>query len=180
MKEKTDKAFNRLEIQKKELIHHYGSLSEDQLCFNPGPGEWNLLQVMRHLVTAEKQSMNYIQRKMESAEQIPKTGTGSVFRFFILKLALILPIKYKAPKIAQVNEDYQDFELMKAEWDDIRDNMKKMIDQSDDQTLAKAVYKHPRAGFLNVKQAIEFMENHIVHHQKQIDRIIKNPSFPVK
>ncbi|MGF1670459.1 MAG: hypothetical protein ACFCU6_08425 [Balneolaceae bacterium] len=44
----------------------------------------------------------------------------------------------------------------------------------------KTVYKHPRAGFLNIKQALEFMESHIAHHQKQIDRIMKHAAFPEK
>ena len=34
------------------MLSLYRSLSDEQLRFNPGPESWNLLQVMRQLVTA--------------------------------------------------------------------------------------------------------------------------------
>lgn len=178
MKEKTLNKFNRLENQREKLINSYNSLSEKQLRFKPGSDEWNLLQVMRHLVTSEKQSLIYIQRKVARHEDVPKAGFDSTFRHVLLKIALLLPIKFKAPKIAEVKENYPDFESMKSEWDSVRDEMKYLIENSDDNILAKALYRHPRAGMLNIKQAIEFMETHISHHLKQIQRIKNHPSFP--
>ena len=180
MKRKTEKAFNRLEKQRMNLLSHYRSLSDEQLRFNPGPESWNLLQVMRHLVTAEKQSLIYIQRKISHPENTPKAGAGSRFRSLLLKLALLLPIKFKAPKIAEVEEVYPDLNEMVLEWDDVRNEYQEMILKNDAETLSKALYTHPRAGKLNIKQAIEFMEDHVAHHQKQIERIINHPKFPDK
>ncbi len=179
MKKKSLKVFNRLENQRGEIINMYNELAEDQLRFSPGPQEWSLLQVMRHLVTSEKQSMIYIQRKMGNQEEVPITGIDSTIRHLILKVALILPLKFKAPKIAQVSEEHPDFDSMKMEWDSIRDEMRSLIKNSDDKTLGKALYKHPRAGLLNIKQALKFIETHTAHHQKQMERIKKHLSFPV-
>lgn len=178
MKRKTEKAFERLEKQRLNLFSLYRSLSDEQLRFNPDEESWNLLQVMRHLVIAEKQSLINIQRKINNPENTPKAGTGSRFRSFILKIALLLPIKFKAPKIADVKEEYPDLKQMILEWDDIRNEYQEMILNSDGKMLSKALYKHPRAGMLNIKQAIEFMEDHVAHHQKQIDRIMAHSSFP--
>lgn len=178
MKEKTLSVFTRLENQRRDIIKLYDTLSAKQLQFNPGLNEWNLLQVMRHLITAEKQSLIYIKRKIARHEDAPKTGLDSLLRHTLLKIALLLPIKFKAPKIAEVKEDYPDFEEMKSEWESIRNEMKNLIKESDDDILAKALYRHPRAGMLNIKQAIEFIKTHTAHHQKQISRIKNHPSFP--
>ncbi len=179
MNQKTQKVLDRLEKQRGEIINMYNELSDNQLRFNPGPEMWNLLQVMRHLITAEKQSLIYIQRKLGRKDEVPKAGFDSTIRHIILKIALFLPIKFKAPKIAEVSEEYPDFESMKMEWDSIRNEIKSLIKNSDDNTLAKALYRHPRAGMLNIKQALEFIGTHTAHHQKQIERIKKHSAFPV-
>lgn len=178
MKQKTLSVFTRIEEQRSDIISLYDSLSPDQLRFNPGPGEWNLLQVMSHLVTAEKQSVIYIKRKLARHQDIPKTGFGAKIRHFILRVALILPLKFKAPKIADVAEDFPGYDLMKQEWDEARTELENIIRSSDDDLLSKALYRHPRAGFLNIKQALEFIQIHTAHHQKQIKRILNSTDFP--
>lgn len=172
MKQKVEKIFDRLEAQRSDIIQTVNNLSEEQRKHRPGSNKWNVLQIVRHLVTAEKQSLIYIQRKIGRADDVEKTGFSSAFRHLLLKVALTLPLKFKAPKIAEVDEDYPDFDVMKTEWDSIREEMKSLIENSSDKTLAKALYRHPRAGMLNIKQALEFIEIHIAHHQKQIDRTI--------
>ncbi len=178
MKSKTEKAFNRLEKQRLKLFSVYRSLSDEQLRFNPDENSWNLLQVMRHLVTAEKQSLIYIQRKINKPDNTRKAGGRSMVRSFILKIALLLPIKFKAPKIAEVNEEYPDLKQMILEWDEIRNEYQEIVLNNDSEILSKELYRHPRAGLLNFKQAIEFMQDHVAHHQKQIDRIMGHSAFP--
>lgn len=174
MKEKTKHVFRKLEKQKREIVGFYNSLDRKQLLYTPGPGQWNLLQVMRHLVTAEQQSLKYIKRKLIHAEQSSRTGIDASIRNLLLKMALYSPLKFKAPKVAEVREEAPDLDEMKIEWEAVRDEFRTIIEENSGDTLAKAVYKHPRAGLLNVKQALEFMEAHISHHQKQMNRLIKN------
>ncbi|MEX2463394.1 MAG: DinB family protein [Balneolaceae bacterium] len=178
MKEKTTQLFNRLEEQRKELLAGYESLSPEQLAFKPEPGAWNHLQVLRHIITAERQSLAYIQRRISRGSELTKAGFNSWFRHKILQLALFLPLKFKAPKIAQVDEEYPDYESMKAEWDEVRAGYQELINMHDGEALAKTIYRHPRAGLLNMNQAIEFMETHISHHIKQIGRIKRHSLFP--
>lgn len=178
MKQKTLSVFTQIEAQKSDIISLYDGLSPDQLRYNPEPGKWNLLQVMSHLVTAEKQSLIYIKRKLAQHESVDKTGMGAAFRHLILRIALRLPIKFKAPKIADVSEDYPDYETMKQEWNEVRAEFEEIIENSDDAVLAKALYRHPRAGLLNIKQALEFIGIHVSHHQKQMGRIMASDGFP--
>jgi uncharacterized damage-inducible protein DinB len=180
MKQKTSRGFQKLETQKKEVISLYDSLSAEQRAFNPASDAWNLLQVLRHIVTSERLSLAYIQRKISSQSNIQKAGIGARVRSTLLKIALYLPIKFKAPKVAQVDETHPDYESMKSEWDQVRYGFQELIDSIDPETLAKAIYRHPRAGMLNMHQAVEFMETHISHHIKQMERIRSHSSFPGK
>lgn len=178
MKTKTLTVFNRLETQRNEIIADYNRYTDRQLQFSPRPGHWNLLQVLRHLVTAEELSLKYIQRKLKNHESVKKSGLNSIARHFILKMALIMPLKFKAPKLADVTGENPDFGAMTSEWIEVRSEIKSLIENSDENILSKELYKHPRAGMLNIKQALEFFEMHINHHQKQIIRITSHASFP--
>ena len=178
MKNATLQIFDRLEIQRMDIIFTYKRLSIAQLQYSPAPGHWNLLQVMQHLVTVEIQSLKYIERKFKDKDNTPKTGISAAIRNLILKAAFILPIKFKAPKVAEVKEKHPDFEIMISEWDEVRSKFKELIESSDEETLKKALYKHPRAGFLNINQAMEFIETHVTHHRKQMEKIMLDAAYP--
>lgn len=178
MKQKITRTFQNLEIQRKEFTAHYDSLTDEQRAFNPEPDSWNLLQVMRHIVTSERLTLSYIQRKISSSSNVHKVGLNSRFRYLILKIAFYLPFKFRAPKFAQVEEAIPDFEKMKTEWNQVRDGFRKLIDTTDSEILEKAIFRHPRTGMMNMEQAAEFLGIHISHHLKQVDRICSHPSFP--
>lgn len=175
---KQQQLFFQLEEQRSNLLDVYSQLTSEQLRFKPELESWNLLQVMRHIVTAEKQSIIYIQRRIGMNTKLTKAGMGSTLRYLILKFAFILPIKFKAPKIAEVHEPYPEIDLMKKEWESTRSELKQILDETDENVLASTVYKHPRAGLLNMNQALGFMKDHIKHHLKQVSRIQNHPSFP--
>lgn len=173
-KQNLEKQLLSLEKQKSSIIGEYKSLQPGQRKFRPGPDDWNLLQVLRHIVTAEQQSLLLIRHKIRHAENLPKAGTGARLRHLLLKIALWLPIKFKAPKIARMNEQNPDFDKIVSDWEEVRSDLQQIISDNSEDTLSKALYKHPRAGLLNMKQALEFFERHIDHHQKQIDRLISD------
>jgi uncharacterized damage-inducible protein DinB len=179
MKQNTIHAFDRLEIQRKDLISYYKSFSGKQLAFKPGPESWSMNQVLRHLVTAESQSLKLIKRKMNQVDQLPDLSIQVKARALLLKIALALPIKFKAPEIADVREETPVFEDLLSEWNAVRNEFREVMTQSDEKTFTKTIYQHPRAGYLTLKQAIEFMQDHISHHQKQIERIRRDKNFPV-
>jgi len=178
MKQKTEEAFNRLEKQRHKLQSFYKEFSGEQLKFKPDPGSWSMVQVLRHLVTAESQSLKLIKRKIRRADELPNVNIQARARALLLKLALALPVKFRAPKIAEVQEEAPDFEELLNEWNSIRNDFHELLTETDDENFVKMVYKHPRAGYLSLKQAIEFMEDHIRHHQKQIERIRGDRNFP--
>lgn len=77
-----------------------------------------------------------------------------------------------------MDEAQPDYESMKSEWNQVRYGFQELIDSIDPETLAKVIYRHPRAGMLNMHQAVESMETHISHHIKQIERIRSHSAFP--
>lgn len=169
---------NEIETLRKDIISRYDGYTSDQLAFSPSPGQWNLLQVLDHIVTSEKMSAIYIKRQLTGKKYPPAPGTKSTVRYALLKLALKLPFRFKAPAIVDSTDKTPDYGQLQESWKTIRREFRTIIESTDEELLKLGVYNHPRAGLLNMEQALYFLNIHILHHQKQMDRITGDERFP--
>jgi len=167
-----------LETLRKDIISRYDVYTTDQLTFKPDPDHWNLLQVLDHIVTSEKMSAIYIKRQLNGKKYPPAPGMKSSIRYGLLKTAFKLPFRYKAPSIVDPTGKNPDLNQLQESWKTIRQEFHTIIESTDEELLDLGVYKHPRAGLLNMEQALDFMIIHIRHHQKQIERITADEKFP--
>lgn len=172
-KDKLINQFDQIESAREDLFTDLDLLSQEQLHFRRSPGKWTILQILDHIMTSEKLSVVYIKRKTSSGKSIERSGLRSRFRIFTLKLALNLPLKYKAPKISDSTGKNPDYKELKTEWLEVRSELKELILTLDESTLMSQIFKHPIVGLLNMKQTLEFFEIHFVHHRKQIEEIIE-------
>ena len=172
MKKQVINTFNRLEKQRNEIISRLKSLSKEELEFKPDPNSWNVLQVVLHLLKSEQLATKYMSRRMSTGKKLHKAGIGSVIRSKLLQIGLFLPVKYIAPKMVDVTGHTPEFDTIKSDWKHQREKLKDLIESCDDETFRKELFRHPRAGDMNLLQALEFMEMHTSHHQKQIERIL--------
>lgn len=172
------KTFEKLEKQRLEIYASIDSLNDEQRHYSIAQEKWNSLQVMLHLVTAEKLSLIYMKRKVNSEDELQNAGFKSWLRLLTLKLAFNLPFKYTAPKRTDATGMDPDYEDLKSDWKKVRSQLKYLIENLDEKVLKSEILKHPRVGMINMKQALDFMEIHVAHHQKQIESIIDHPSFP--
>lgn len=170
--------FDRLEKQRNEIFVLFDPLTDEQLHFSLGPEKWNLLQIALHVMTGEKLSVIYIKRKTGSNNETPQSGLRAKVRLFLLKVAFILPFKFKAPKITDATGKDPDYEQLKSDWQKVREDLKFLIEELDDKRLKSELFKHPRVGMLNMKQALEFMSTHADHHIKQVRMIMNYKEFP--
>lgn len=167
-----------LEDLRKEIVSQYDSYTTDQLTFKPDPGHWNLLQVLDHIVTSEKMSAIYIKRQLNGKKYPPPPGRKSKYRYALLKLALKLPFRYKAPSIVDSTGKTPDLHTLQDNWKTIRGEIRSIVENTDEELLELGVYKHPSAGLLDMEQALDFLDMHIRHHQKQMERITRHENFP--
>ena len=175
-----EKAFERAEQQRNTMLNGLKGFSHEQLNFKPSPKSWCLLEVCEHLMTAERNGLNYMHKKMQGdIDKIEATNFKAKLRSIVLKTALRLPIKFKAPAAARfkAKEEYH-YDQVRAEWDEIREGWKDLADGFDKPTAEKLIFKHPLAGRLNLEQTFQFLYDHTDHHLAQIERIKAHPDFP--
>ncbi len=164
--------FERLEIIRREIFIKVRASPPENLNYNL-PGKWNMLEILTHLLTAERLSINYIKKKSLGISTAGETGIIESVKFLLLKISQRLPLKYRAP--AHVTENTPialSLDETERQWDTLRNELRNFLESFDEQNLQKKIYRHPVAGRLNIIQALKFFYEHIHHHKPQIEQLL--------
>lgn len=173
-----EKEWRRLEKLRESYEKALKKASPAQQQFRPDTNAWNMLQVVRHLVTAEDLSTSFLVKK-NYLNARKAGGFGTSARAFLLRVMLRSPLKFKAPPIAalQPAQD-QNSELILSDWKQGRETLKAYLENFPAEKLHFEIYRHPRSGWLTITQTLQFYGDHLRHHQQQLERLRKSDAFP--
>lgn len=163
--EEVDALIRSLEVLDRPLLHR-----------KPKNGGWSAMQVLYHLVLVEEHSIAYLRKKLSFKPELPKSGIGAAFRSLLLNISLQLPgLKFKAPKAAASDRipEQGDLAEIQERWLKTCADWRDFLEQMPDLLPEKALYRHPRAGMLNLDQTIRFLQGHFRRHRRQIMRSLK-------
>lgn len=179
MNAQTESLYHVLEALKGSVLNEFKNYSDKQLQFRPDAESWNLLQVLEHLVLAEKMTLLSIRKGLSRGDRVRNQSAGSKLRMMALKIALFLPLKFKAPKMVEVGNSGKGFRELSKDWDIVREQIRELLAGANEEALRKELFLHPRAGMLTIPQALDFLKSHLQHHQKQIESIKSHQNFPL-
>jgi len=164
-----------LESQRKSVLNDFRGFSAQQLQHIPQPGKWSAAEILSHIITAERLSVAYMNKKVQGIDQAARTGLVQEAKVAILKISQRLPgLKFKAPKrVVENTTSYQDLAAIEAAWEASRLDLRRLLEQIPDRYIDRMIYKHPFAGYLNVQHALIFFREHIVHHVPQLKKLLK-------
>lgn len=166
---------DQLESQRTAVVDDIKGFTPEKLNRTPAPGEWSIAEVLSHIITAERMSLMYMQKKVQGISATKDSGLMEEVKMVILKISQRLPgLKFKAPRrVIENTAQYTDLNTLIAAWAQVRQELWLLLDQIPDSLHRRLVYKHPVAGYLNVKQALQFFYEHIYHHTPQLKKLIK-------
>lgn len=142
----------------------------------PGPGQWSAAQVVQHLLVAETGIGQYIEKKLHHSENLEKGSLAHMLKSLLLRSLLRLPFtRFKAPaRLAELTlEQVAPLAQLHEEWQSVRRRLEQTLNEYPSTLLDRAIFKHPRSGMLTIYQTLDFMLDHVLHHQKQLGRIRK-------
>ncbi|MEO1261375.1 MAG: DinB family protein [Bacteroidota bacterium] len=163
-----------LESQLESLTAYLVNYSEEQLNAKPSPEAWSVLDIIQHMMIAEKGSMAYVKKKTSYPESLKEAGISNRWRKFRLNFFLQVPIKVKAPTEVATDKFKKNVTLdsLLAEWRTNRKDLTEFLEQAPDDWINKLTYKHAFAGRLTFDGMLLFFRDHFVRHRKQIDRTL--------
>ena len=143
----------------------------------PAAGQWSAAQVVHHLLYIEGNIVRYVEKKLAAAEALPKVGLLTRLRARVVRLLLRLPgFKYKAPRGVATATDAGNLPPLpelRATWEASRRQLERLLNSFPSQQLNRAIFPHPRSGNITIYQVMEFLLDHVLHHQQQLGRITK-------
>lgn len=153
-----------VEIYKVKLIDS----SEKKFSKTPPEGGWSYSEVYSHIFDASLLSLIAINNCIKENGEVKPTH-------FMVKIILLFGSfppnrKYKVPK--RLLERVKKINLMAAQQliTDFELQLTKALPKIDGAN-PKIKTKHPKLGYLNAKQWLRFIEIHLNHHVKQLNRI---------
>jgi hypothetical protein len=169
------KLVNRIETQRSAILNSFRTLTAEQFNRVPAPGKWAASEVLSHIIAAERMSLAYMQKKMQGIDQAALSGTWEEVKIMLLKISQRLPgIKFKAPRrVVENTTFYRDFASIESEWGKVRNELRELLDQFPQHGLKRLIYKHPAAGYLNIRHALIFFHEHLHHHLPQLRKLLK-------
>lgn len=172
--------FRKLEDTRHDLIKKLEACDDQVRAYKPVPDTWSVTQIFYHLNLSESQSIGYVRKKMLGGDQLKQTGLAAEVRYTALKLTLQSNYKFKAPAIlGDVPENLNYHEVL-ANWNETRRQLQSLLETMPDHLLNRELYRHPRAGRLNLSQMIAFFQDHFDHHARQVKRRIKTGRKMIK
>lgn len=172
-KEQLHAQYVQLEEKRVKLLTRLEQRSEAEIHRSPASGAWSPIQVVAHLQKVEQASMSYIQKKISYQTGVPKIGMKHRLRMAVSKWVFRTPLKFKAPKgVAKFPDDLR-LNQVASDWEQGREELKKMIEDFPENLLGRAVLKHPLAGRIGMDQALDFFSIHMDRHIQQINRSLK-------
>jgi uncharacterized damage-inducible protein DinB len=138
------------------------------------PGKWSINQILNHIISAERLSVSYLQKKFLGIEQAGDSGLVEELKMAFLIASQRLPgLKFKAPKVVvETTASTENITIIAKEWEAVRADLKSFLEKIPEGKERRLIYKHVRAGRLNTLHALKFFREHVVHHIPQIKKLL--------
>lgn len=160
---------DRMERHRSALVGDLAGLSEAQLGFRPGPDSWHALEVVEHLVRVEEAIV------LRAAQAKPSRTLGEGLRaagsMVVLRLVMGAGIRIKAPTKLVLPEGTATLPELLERWDRVREKLRAVLADKTAADLHRPMMRHALCGWLTPKQTLSFLEQHLLHHQRQLARI---------
>lgn len=156
------------EFEKKRisLLDEVEALDETRLRARPIEGKWSILEIIEHLVIAEREVLGGLPKYDALADQRQSLRNGLMYRVVMFVLRYGIPVK--APSKKMLPQSELSLADLRRRWDENQQWFRTLVEMLDEEGLKKAFFRHPVSGPININQAVEMSLAHIDSHTRQI------------
>ncbi len=150
------------------------AVTSEKFQQTPPDGGWCYAEVYAHIFDLSILSLDAVDRSL--SPEAKQRSTPLITRLILFFGAFPPALKFKVPK--QFESRVKKITIPEAEtliqaFEDKLQYYPQLVEQAPAHTKAA----HPRLGYLNAAQWMRFIEIHLKHHLKQLNRIDKQDNF---
>ena len=164
-----DERLQAFDEKRRALLDEMGALDPATLVARPLAGKWSMLEIIEHLVLAERavlQGLPELSRLREQERRLKHR-----FSYAIVMVVLRCSIPVRVPSPAMIPQGDRSLGELRRLWDESQEWLRAYIGQLDRRGFRRAVFEHPVAGPLSVKQALHMGQVHLDTHIRQIRKL---------
>jgi hypothetical protein len=159
------------------LLDEMASLDPASLVAKPLPGKWSILEILEHLVLAERAVLQGLPDPVRLIER--KRTLKHRVRYVLVMFVLKFGIPVEVPSPAMVPCGRRGLAELRRLWDENQAWLRAYVDRLDRKGVRRAVFEHPVAGPLTPEQAVHIDQVHLDTHIRQIRRLQRLLATPV-
>jgi hypothetical protein len=157
------RAFNET---RRALLDELEALDPAMLTAKPRAGKWSMLEIVEHLVLAERA----VFKGLPDASRLVdgERGPGNHARYLLVLFILKSGVPVRVPSPEMVPRGDRSLTELRRSWDESQDWLRSYVDRVGPDGVRRAVFEHPVAGPMTVKQAVRMLRVHLGGHVRQI------------
>lgn len=163
--------FTEIEGLKENIFRNLKTFDPEILQNKVDEKTWSPVQILSHLIFSERASVLYLKKKIKAGDDLENAWISSRWRMYLLRKAFNGNRKFKAPE-ALANPENLTLQQAEEEWNRVRSDLRDFLQSYPQKYRRKAIFRHPVAGRITVEQMLEFFKIHMLHHKKQIEKIL--------
>ena len=163
------RGLTRLEHGRTALLERLASMSPGQLTARPAAGGWHVLDVVQHVIIVEELVLRALATRPGPLPLAERIRSG--LRLTALRVYLRAGGRVRAPTPAILPQGSVPLDELRARWDRVRAGYASALASFGPADMARPMMKHPIVGKLTPKQTLTFLDTHLAHHRRQIERI---------
>jgi len=159
-----------LKLKLEALLQRLDSLTGEVLSFKAGPDKWSIIQVVEHLVIAEKGLLEQLSINIPASTLDPEAKTPDKHQTVIKVMQRDIEVDVPHESL----EPHGDIalEYLRRQWNDIREKLPGLLAEIKPEKKDDPVFEHSYGGPLDIADTLQFFEVHFDNHMRHIDRIL--------
>lgn len=153
------------------LLDELGVLEPDKLVARPLPGKWSILEIVEHMVLAERTVLQGLPEAAQSKEREPRLKHQ--LRYLLVLAVLKARIPVKVPALAMAPTGTGDLAHWRRLWDENQAWLRTYIEDRAARSARGTALRHPVAGPISVEHGVLMSQLHLTIHTRQIRALLR-------
>ena len=170
MRGRLQRRLRALDERRCALLDEVEALSADRLTARPRPGKWTILEIVEHLVLAERDVLRNSPEPSRLVERRRDLKARVSYPLVLFVLKYGIPVEVPSPRMVPTGR--ASLADLRRDWDESQRWLRSYIDGLDRNGFGRAVFEHPVTGPLTVAQAVRLGQVHVETHARQISRLV--------
>jgi hypothetical protein len=166
-----------LDDRRHALVQVLEGLTPEVLHARPRPGAWSVLEILEHVVAAERVILQGLPDPAELVDRPRSLQHRIKFPLVMLVLKFAIPVKVPSKRMLPAGQ--RSLADLKDEWDQHLRWLRAFEAGQITDASRKAFFVHPVAGPITLVQALRMDLLHVGIHARQVARILAQPAGPI-